>query len=596
MAEIRRIFDLLDLYRGKYATKTNVFGFKADNVWNTMSASEYTTLVDHFSKGLMALGLKKGDRVATIMANSPEWNIVDMSLLQIGAIQVPIYSNISKAKYNYIFNDAQVKYIFVSNTELHQRILPATEGVESIEGIFSIKKIIMVQHWEKIFNLANRVSDQALQNAKAQIKEDDTATIIYTSGTTGKPKGVMLSHQNIIFNFTTCGKYPRYSKNGKALSFLPLCHVYERMLNYLYQYDGLSIYYVDDLEKISKAIKEVKPDIFCTVPRILEKIYAKIYLKGIKLNPVKKSIFSWALKLAQAYDPGKNMDPKYNVQLAVARFFVFNKWKRALGGNIKQIICGGASLQSQISRIFWAADIPIMQGYGLTETSPVISVQTFQENGFKFNTVGKPIEGAEVKIAEDGEILCKGPGIMKGYYNLPELTEQAFEDGWFMTGDIGKLDEDGFLIITDRKKEVFKTSGGKYIAPQVVENKLKESPFIENIMVVGEKKRFAAALIHPHFEHLHSWCDIKGIQFTSNDQIIKNQIVIDRIKQEVERLNLELDHIEQIKEFELISESWSVESGELSPTLKLRRKFILKKHEDLVNKIYGDPLIASVKF
>lgn len=586
MAKIRRIFDLLDLYRGKYASKLDAFGFKSDNVWNTISASEYTTLVDHFSKGLLVLGLKKGDTVATIMYNSPEWNIIDMSLLQIGAIQIPIYSNISKAKYKYIFNDGKVKYVFVSNSDLHQRILPATEGVKSIKGIFSVKKIIMVQYWEKIFDLGIEIKDEVLNKAKESISPNDTATIIYTSGTTGKPKGVILSHYNIISNFTACAKFPRYSKSGKALSILPICHVYERMLNYLYQYDGLSIYYAENLDNIGQTIREVKPDIFCAVPRILEKIYSRIYLNGLQLGPFKQLLFKWALKLAKSYTVDYRKRLFYSIKLFIARRLVFDKWKKALGGNVQQIICGGASLQTQITKIFWAAGIPIIEGYGLTETSPVLTVQTFEPDGFMFNTVGKPIDGVEIKIAEDGEILCKGPSVMKAYLNQAELTKNTFEGDWFKTGDVGELVEDGFLRITDRKKEVFKTSGGKYVAPQVVENKLKESPFIENIMVIGEDKKFTSAIVHPNFEHLKSWCTIKKIPFSTNENILNNPLVKNRIQKEIEELNTSLDHIEQVKKFELISDSWNVESGELSPTLKLRRKFILKKHEDLVAKIY----------
>lgn len=586
MAKIRRIFDLLDLYKGKYASKLDVFGFKADNVWNTISASEYTTLVDHLSKGLIIMGLKKGDTVACIMQNSPEWNIIDMSLLQIGVIQIPIYTNISKAKYNYIFNDAKVKYIFVSNAELHQRILPATEGVKSILGIFSIKKIIMVQHWEKIFDLGKEMNTKVLDRIKAKISPSDTATIIYTSGTTGKPKGVILSHHNIISNFTSCAKYPKYSKNGKAICLLPICHVYERMLNYLYQYDGLSIYYAESLDNIAQTIQEIKPEIFCAVPRILEKIYTRIYQNGLKLGPFKKMLFKWSLNLAKSYTVDYRKRVFYSFQLALARKLVFNKWKKALGGNLKQIICGGASLQTQITKIFWAAGIPIIEGYGLTETSPVLTVQTFEKDGFMFGTVGKPIENVEIKIAEDGEILCKGPSIMQAYLNQDALTKKAFEGEWFKTGDVGELVEGGFLKITDRKKELFKTSGGKYVAPQVVENKLKESPFIENIMIIGENRKFTAAIIHPNFEHLRSWCNIKNIPFSTNENILSNSHIIKRIQLEIEKLNTSLDYIEQVKKFELIRDPWTVESGELSPTLKLRRKFILKKHEGLIAKIY----------
>ncbi len=589
MIAINRIFDLLDLYRTSYSDKQDAFGFKSKNVWNTFSAKEYIEQVDQFCKGLLQLGIKKGDMIATIIGNCPEWNVIDMALMQIGAIQIPIYPNISKPNYSYIFKETQVKYIFVQNNEVYDRIKLVAKDFSSINEIYSVEKTFAVKNWKEILKLGNVYDDDKLNCIKQNIKPDDIATIIYTSGTTGKPKGVMLSHKNFISNFLTCAKIPDLNPTDRALSFLPLCHVYERMLNYLYQYLGVSIYYSENLQNISRDIKEIKPQVFCTVPRVLEKIYAKIYQKGLALPVLNKLFFFWAISLAKDFSIDNKNSFWYKLKFLVADFLVFKKWRDAFGGRLKVIVSGGANLQTQMAKIFWTSGIYILEGYGLTETSPVIAVQTFQKNGFKFGTVGKVIENVEVKIADDGEILSKGPNLMPGYFNHPKLTSEVIDqDGWFHTGDIGEIDEDGFLKITDRKKEIFKTSGGKYVAPQIIENNLKSSPFIEYVLVTGENQKCPAAIILPDFNFLQSWCLNKKIPFSTIHAAIENPQVWERFKKEINLLNKGLDKVQQVKRFALISDEWTTESGELSPTLKLRRKFISGKYRELITLIYRD--------
>lgn len=587
MTKITRIFDLLDQYKEKYYSKKDALGFKSNNVWNTYSSEDYLNYVNNFSFGLLKLGVKKGDKIATIMLNSPEWNFIDMSLLQIGAIQVPIYPTVSEANYKFIFNDAEIKYVFISNNEIYQRIKPVLKDAPYIKDVYSIEKISGVKNWQEILTLGKNSISENLETIKSSISPNDIATIIYTSGTTGTPKGVMLSHNNFISNFLAAATIPDFDMTDRTLSFLPLCHVYERMLNYMYQYFGMSIYYAESIDNLGKNIREVKPHAFGAVPRVLEKTYDKIVRKGRGLKGIKKIIFFWALNLGHRYEINKANGWWYEFKLKIANLLVFSKWRLALGNNIKLIVSGGATLQPRLARVFCAAGIKIMEGYGLTETSPVIAVSSFLPDGYKFGTVGKNMPGVKIKIAEDGEILCKGPGVMLGYYNQPEKTAEVIDkDGWFHTGDIGMLEDGKYLKITDRKKEIFKTSGGKYIAPQVVENKYKGSPFIENIIVVGENKNFTAGLILPNFEHLESWCKIKGIEFTTNQAIIKNPKIINRIQREVDTQNTHLDKTEQIKKFVLIADEWSIESGELSPTLKLRRKFVHEKYNDVIDTIY----------
>ncbi len=589
MIPITRIFDLLDLYRTTYSEKEDAFGFKSKNVWNTYSAKEYYGFADQFSLGLLQLGIRKGDKIATIISNCPEWNIIDMGLMQIGAIQIPIYPNISKPNYSYIFKETKVKYIIVQNNEMYDRVKLTAKKIPFIKEIYSIEKTFAVKNWKEILELGNNYRGDPLNCFRTEIKPQDIASIIYTSGTTGKPKGVMLTHENFITNFKTCSSISNLDTKDKAISFLPLCHVYERMLNYLYQYLGISIYYSESIQTIAEDIKEIKPQVFCTVPRVMEKIFAKIYQKGLNLPPVKRALFFWALSIAEQFELNNKNGEFYQIKLWLANILVFRKWRNVFGGKLKFIVSGGANLQPYLSRIFWASGVYILEGYGLTETSPVISVQTFLKNGFKFGTVGKVIKDVELKFDHDGEILCKGPNLMKGYFNHPNLTKQVIDkDGWFHTGDIGMLDDDGFLKITDRKKEMFKTSGGKYVAPQSIESNFKASPFIEYIMVIGENKKCPAAIILPNFNFLQSWCNKKKVPFHSINTVLESPVLIKRFEKEIDYLNKGIDKVQQVKKFALIADEWTTESGELSPTLKLRRKFIAGKYRELISSIYDE--------
>jgi long-chain acyl-CoA synthetase len=588
MARILRIYDLLDNYKENFSGTETALAGKVDGKWITYSLEEYIDNVNTLSKGLLALGVKKEDKIATIINNCPEWNFFDMALMQIGAIQVPIYPTISESNYAYIFKEAEVKYIIVSNAEIYERIEKILPGVNTLKKVFSIKKNEALSHWTEILTLGKGDDSGELEKIKAGIHTEDVATIIYTSGTTGNPKGVMLSHSNFIHNFQAAADILSKNPVSKALSFLPLCHVYERMVNYMYQQMGVSIYYCDSIDKLRDFIKEVKPEMFGAVPRVIEKTYDKLVRTGRGLKGIKKQLFFWALHLAHRFEFEEANGPIYQIQYKIAEKLVFNKWRQAFGGKLDVIISGGATLNPRLARTFWAAKIKIMEGYGLTETSPVIAVSNFEKGGVKFGTVGPVLPGVEVKLADDGEILTKGPCLMKGYYRQPELTNEVIDgDGWLHTGDIGEFVDGKYLRITDRKKEIFKTSGGKYIAPQVVENKFKESPFIESIMVVGENKQYIAGLIVPNFEHIESWCGVKGYDYEGPEKAIADEIIIKRIQREVDNINSELDRIEQIKKFRLLPVNFSVETGELSPTLKLRRKIITEKYKTLIEEIYS---------
>ncbi|MCF8368982.1 MAG: long-chain fatty acid--CoA ligase [Bacteroidales bacterium] len=586
--KITRLFDLLEQNQKIFREQEVVLGGKNNGKWTHYTASQYASTVNSLSLGLLSLGVGKEDKVATIIYNCPEWNFFDMALMQIGAIQIPIYPTISEANYEYILKEAEVKFIVVSNQEILERINKILPGIPSLKGVYSIEKTDGISHWEEILSLADDSNKEKLNKIKSGITTHDTATIIYTSGTTGNPKGVMLSHSNFIYNFMGASNIISKNPVNKALSFLPLCHVYERMLNYMYQNMGISIYYCDSIDKLRDFMKEVHPEIFGAVPRVIEKTYDKLVRTGRGLKGIKKQLFFWALNLAHRYEfDGKN-GWFYNLQLPIADKLVFSKWREAFGGNLDTIVSGGATLNPRLARTFWAAKIKIMEGYGLTETSPVIAVSTFEKGGVKFGTVGPVMENVELGFADDGEILTKGPCLMKGYYNQPEYTREVIDkEGWFHTGDIGELIDNKYLKITDRKKEIFKTSGGKYIAPQVVENRFKESPFIENAMIVGENKNFTTALIIPNFEHIESWCGVKGFEYTSPEEAIRDEKIINRIQREVNETNVHLDKIEQVKKFVLLPKTWSVEDGELSPTLKLRRKNILARYKKQVDGLYS---------
>ncbi len=584
---ITRIFDLLDAYRNEFKGLKKALSEKRSGKWKSYSADDYVRICDELSLAFLEIGIQKGDKIATVLHNSPEWNFIDMAIAQTGAVHIPIYPTISNESYEFIFEDAGVKHLMISSKEVYDRIEPILKKSPGYKGSYRIDFEADIPSFDELLEIGQKSNRKTeLTELKKSINTEDLNSIIYTSGTTGLPKGVMLSHKNIITNAKASAAILAQNPVKTGLSFLPLCHVYERVINYTYQLAGVETYYVHNLELIGEMIREVKPEMFCAVPRILEKTYAKIMSKGRDLPLISKIIFHWALSIGSQYEPWAKRSAWYNFKLSVARKLVFSKWIDALGGNIDVVVCGGASLQEDLARQFWAAGIKIMEGYGLTETSPVIAVGQFIPEGVKIGTVGPILPGVDVKFAEDGEILTNGPCVMKGYYNRPDLDKEVFtKDGWFKTGDIGHM-EGNYLKITDRKKEIFKTSGGKYIAPQVIEIKFKVSPFIENIMVVGEGKNFASALIVPDFDHVKSWCRVKKHKYEGPDKIIKNEIIINRIQREIDEMNTKLDQTEQIKKFVLLNDEWSVDNNLLSPTLKLRRKKLEEKYSNLIENIY----------
>jgi long-chain acyl-CoA synthetase len=588
MKSVTRLFDLLELYRDEFKSKKDAFARKEDGKWKFFSSLDYCRYSELISLGLLAMGVKKGDRIATIMTNSPEWNFFDMGIMQVGAVQIPIYPTISAESYCYILNDAQVETIIVSNSTIYRHLKTVCREVPSIKNIFSIDCIRGVRNWEEILKAGRESKDaEELKRIRESIQPGDLASIIYTSGTTGRPKGVMLSHTNFISNFHGCAAIPDFKSSDRVLSFLPLCHVYERMLNYLFQSFGMSVYYAESLDMVADMVREVRPHTFAAVPRVIEKIYNRIVARGRNMNKPFRILFFWALRQGHKYELNGTNGWFYKIKLLAANVLIFSLWRRALGGRIKLIVAGGASLHPRLTRLFWAAGIKIIEGYGLTETSPVIAVGTLKKDGVKFGAVGKILPGVEVRIAADGEILCRGPNVMLGYYNRPERTREVIDpDGWFHTGDIGQLDKDGFLCITDRKKEIFKLSTGKYIAPQVIEQKLRESPFIEHIIVIGENRKYTAALIMPNFEYLRNWCEVKNILFISRENAVTNKRIIKRYQSEINRFNQLLGQTEKIKKFRLMPDVWSPETGELSITLKLRRKFIIEKYFRLIEDTY----------
>lgn len=589
--EVTRIFDLTQRYAQLCPTKPDALAGKDEGQWQKYSTGEFVNNSDFVSYGLMQLGIKKGDKIASITFNRPEWTMLDMGILQLGAIHIPIYPTISDSDYAYILKHAQVSYIFVAGEEMYRRIKDILPGIPTIKAIYTFKNLFGIQHFRELIQLGkNNPQPEELHNRKAQVTPDDLATIIYTSGTTGTPKGVMLTHHNIVSNFKAVSYIPPYGPEHRAMSFLPLCHIYERMMNYMFIYKGLSMYYISNMGMIGEYLKEVHPHVFTTVPRLLEKVYDKIIAKGRSLKGVKKMIFFWANNVGLNYEYKKELrNPWYALKLRVARKLVFSKWKEALGKNLDIVVSGGAALQPRLNRVFWAVGLRIIEGYGLTETSPVIAVSDFGPNGIKFGTVGPVLKGVQVRIAEDGEILVKGPNVMKGYYKDVELTREVIDsEGWLHTGDIGRIEPEGQLRITDRKKVIFKTSFGKYIAPQVLENKFKESPFIDQILILGENQKFAAALIVPDFNHLKNWCKVKGIEYTHNDEMIALPRIRKRYQKEVTHFNKFFGDYERIAKFELLDHEWGVETGQLSATLKLRRSHLLNEYDAYVQKIYAN--------
>lgn len=585
-AEKTRLFDFYDYQLENYPQDVALAG-KENGKWKTYSTKEVINLANELSAGLLAQGIEPGDKVSIIANNRPEWVIADLAILQIGAINVPVYPTISDREYAFIFNDSEVKMVFVSDEELLEKAKQAKEQSPSVGEIYTFDTITGANHWTSILKADPDL--EKIKGLKANVKPADLATLIYTSGTTGTPKGVMLSHKNVASNAIASKERLPVKASAKGLSFLPLCHIYERMLIYLYTYTGVSLYFAESLETIGDDIRETKPNVFTAVPRLLEKVFDKIMAKGADLTGVKKALFFWAVGVGEKYEPYGANGPIYEFKLKIARKLIFSKWQEALGGNVQAVASGSAALNPRLARIFNAAGIPVLEGYGLTETSPVISVNEIGNKGMKIGTTGRPIKDVHVKIAEDGEILCKGPNVMMGYYKRPDLTKEVLdEDGWFHTGDIGEMVDGQYLKITDRKKEIFKTSGGKYIAPQIMENKFKESRFIEQIIVVGEFKKHPSALIVPSFEFLEEWCERKGIDCGNRHDMLRNERVVARYQEEVDELNEGFGKWEKIKQFRLLPEEFTVENKMVTPTLKLKRKQIHEHYADLIDDIYGD--------
>jgi long-chain acyl-CoA synthetase len=583
-----RLFDV-PYHQQKNYQKDSMFVTKKEGIWTPMDTTTFIEKALLVSRGLIAFGISAGDKIAVASTNRVEWNILDIAVQQVGAILVPLYPNISVNDYRFILNDSSTRICVVGNKELWDKISSIRKDVPSLEHLFVFDEIEGCSHWSEISEKAQITDPSEVKSRMDLVKSGDLVTIIYTSGTTGNPKGVMLSHSNILSNVFACQSRIPADNNSNVLSFLPVCHIYERMLHYLYMYIGCSIYFGESMETIGENIREVKPDVFSAVPRLIEKVYDKIIAKGDELSGLKKKLFFWAVALAENYEL-KGKSPLYKMQLAIARKLIFSKWQLALGGNVKAIASGSAALQPRLARIFLAAGIPILEGYGLSETSPVVTVNSF-DKGICFGSVGTLIEHVEVKIAEDGEILVKGPNVMLGYYNNEEATNEVMDkDGWFHTGDIGVFIDKKFLKITDRKKEIFKTSGGKYIAPQAMENKFKESRFIEQLIVVGEGEKFPGAFIVPSFLFLKEWALQNNLNFDtiSNEEIVLQEKVLLKFKEEIDEINEFFGSWEQLKKFVLLPKEFSIDGGELTPTLKLKRKKIMEKYQKEYAILYGN--------
>jgi long-chain acyl-CoA synthetase len=590
MMEITRTFDILDQIGQKYGQKEDMLAARMDGEWKKYTSGEYVKTAYSVAYGLMAMGLKKGDRIVTISNNRPEWNFMDMGMALAGMVNVPVYPTISDEEYTYILNHAAPRLVVVSDKTLFSRLEPIASKEKSVEKVYTFNEVENAPNWREITSLGekNEVKyKEELEKVKSSIEPADMVTILYTSGTTGMPKGVMLSHINLVSNAKSCSFHVSYGPDDKALSFLPISHVYERMVNYLFQYKGVSIYYAENIGTIARDSQEIHPQIFSAVPRLLESVYDKIIAKGRELTGIKKSLFFWAVKLGNAYDPEKGNGAIFNIKLKIANKLIFSKWRNSLGG-CTTIITGGAAIQPRLVKIFWAAGIEVYEGYGLTETSPVISVANQTTKEFKIGSAGMLIRDVDVKIADDGEILVKGPNVMLGYYKEPEMTKEVINgDGYFHTGDIGELIDGKWLKITDRKKEIFKLSSGKYIAPQAIENKFKESFFIEMLMVIGENQKFASAIISPNFAYISKWAEEQGFKFSDNSEMIADKRVMDVIQKEVNRFNEQLGQVERIKRFKLVPDAWTPQTGEVSPTLKLKRRVIAEKYASLITEIFA---------
>lgn len=594
MKEYRRLFDCIE-HQLTHFPLPDMLNAKVNGKWICYSTADVRKLVDNISAGLLQLGVggndftyEGADKIGIISNNRPEWLITDMAVQQTGAVLVPLYPTTNPNEVQFILNDAQVKYMFVSNREMYEKIKEVQPFIPSLKNIFSFDEVEGADHFTKLTSSVNESWIEKVNTVKASIAPDHLATLIYTSGTTGTPKGVMLTHANIYSNVMN-GKtsFPFTDAPGKkVLSFLPLNHIFEKCVSYIYMYSGNSIYYAESLETIGDNLREVKPNGFTTVPRLLEKVFEKIMTAGENLTGIKRKLFFRSVELAEKYEDKESGNFLYKIQLAVANALVFKKWRQALGGNVNYIITGGAACQVKLLRIFNAAGIPVYEGYGPTENSPVICVNRLEKGGSKIGTVGPPIIGQEIKLEPDGEICVKGPSVMKGYYKRPDLTAETIINGWLHTGDIGVWVDNKFLKITDRKKELFKTSGGKYVAPQPIENKLKEHPLIEQVIVVGAERKFVGALIVPSFNNLKTWMQQRNIPFTTHEDAIVNKDVLAYFKDIVEAINPSFNHVEQIKKFELLPREWSIETGEMTPKMSLKRKIIMEKYKDAIERIY----------
>ena len=584
-----RIFDFLS-YQLKQRPLDRALNTKYNGEWKSTSTAEYASSADLMSAAFLNLKIKPQDKVAMISSNNrSEWCIVDVGILQAGAVNVPIYPTISQNDYEYILNHSESKYCFVSDQEVYDKVMAIKKNVKNLIEIYSFDDIPGCKNWTELLTLGeNNLNEDLLNKTKDAVKPEALATIIYTSGTTGIPKGVMLSHQNVVSNVLSASKrLPLEIGKSTALSFLPICHIFERVILYIYLYNGIKVYFAESIETIPDDLRDVKPEVMTAVPRLLEKVYDKIYAKGEDLTGIKKKLFYWAVEIGLQFEPYAQNGFWYEIKLKIAKKLILSKWQEALGGNLKLIASGSAALQPRLARVFSAAGMILVEGYGLTETSPVISVNDLRKGGFRIGSVGKVIDGVTVKIAEDGEILCKGPNVMMGYYKEIEKTKEVMSGDFFHTGDIGMIDDDGFLKITDRKKEMFKTSGGKYIAPQVIENEMKQSLFIEQIMVIGEGQKMPAALIQPNFDHIKNWFAQNGI--AAEDDLVsicKNQSLLDEIQKEIDIHNQRFGKWEQIKKFELTPKMWSVENEFLTPTMKVKRNTLKTYYKDLITKIY----------
>ncbi|RXR32236.1 long-chain fatty acid--CoA ligase [Flavobacterium piscinae] len=590
MIPITRLFDF-PYYQLAKNNVPDCLVTKYNGEWVKTSTQEYIDKSNAISRAFIRLGVQKNDKIALISStNRTEWNIFDIGSLQVGAQTVPIYPTIASEDYEYILNHSESSYCIVSDQGVYDKLIAIKNNVPSLKDIYSFDEISGCKNWKELLDLGADVSNQdVVEDRKNNVKPEELATIIYTSGTTGRPKGVMLSHNNIVSNvLDSAPRIPFNEGTSTALSFLPICHIFERVILYIYQYYSVSVYFAESIEKLTDNLKEVHPNVMTVVPRLLEKVYDKIYGKGAELTGIKKMLFFWAINLGLRYKPYGQNGWWYEKQLGIARKLIFSKWKEALGGNLDVMVSGSAALQHRLARVFAAAGIPVMEGYGLTETSPVISVNDMRNGLFRIGTVGKLIKGVEVKIAEDGEILCKGPNVMMGYYKDKTLTDEVIKDGYFHTGDIGEFDKDGFLRITDRKKEMFKTSGGKYIAPQLIENRLKQSFFIEQAMVIGDGEKMPAAFIQPNFEFVREWAKRHQVNLSdSNEELVNNPKVLERFQEEVDQANEKFGNWEKIKRFELTPDIWSIEGGHLTPTMKLKRKIVKEKYKQLYDKIYN---------